>query len=262
MKTALILVAAAALAVAGPAFAGRPVSLKADTANADGVVTLGDLFDGAGPAARVAVAQRTASTVVLDAGLVQALARRAGLDWDNAQGLRKIVVHAAIGAPVLAGGRPVAGEAALASGAAHGPVEVLTYSHSLNAGELVQATDLAWAKAVAAPADSPSEPEQVIGMATKRPVRAGAVVSARDIGAAVLVKSGDLVVVSYENDGVSLTLEGKAMGSAGVGETLQVLNTASKKIIQAVVTGPGAAVVGPAALEVKSANRTVRYAAR
>src|SRR5581483_6164456 len=103
--------AGAALAVAGPALAGRPVSLKADTASAEATVTLGDLFDGAGPAGAVPVAQRTASSVVIDAGLVQAVARRAGLDWDNPEHLRKIVVHAGIGAPVQGAARPAAASA-------------------------------------------------------------------------------------------------------------------------------------------------------
>ncbi|HEY3948898.1 flagellar basal body P-ring formation chaperone FlgA [Phenylobacterium sp.] len=263
MRLALTLIAAA-LAVAGPALAGRPVSLKADTTSADAVVTLGDLFDGAGAAGRLAVAQRTASTVVLDAAAVQAAARRAGLDWDNPDHLRKLVVRAGISAPSAPIARSVSGSPAaaqLGASAARGEVEVLTYARSLNAGELVQPTDLAWAKAVAAPADSPSDPDQVIGMATRRPVRSGAVVMARDVGAAVVVRSGDLVIVTYDSGGVSLSLEGKAMGSAGVGDTLQVQNTQSRKIIQVVVSGPGTAVVGPAALEIKS-NRTTRYAAR
>jgi flagellar basal body P-ring formation protein FlgA len=98
---ALILAAAAALVMAGPALAGRAVVLKADTADADGVVTLSDLFDGAGPAGRVALANRTGSSVVLNAKTVQAIAQREGLDWDNAEGLRTIVVH---GGPVAPGG--------------------------------------------------------------------------------------------------------------------------------------------------------------
>ena len=76
-----------------------------------------------------------------------------------------------------------------------------------------------------------------------------------------MIKAGDIVTVTYEADGVSLALQGKAMGAAGVGETLAVQNTASKKIIQAMVTGPGQAVVGPAADQLKSA-RSTRYAAR
>src|SRR3954471_3333661 len=174
------------LAIAGPALAGQAVSLKADVASDDAVVTLGDIFDGAGAAARVAVATRTGASVVLDAGLVQAAARRAGLDWANAEGLHKIIVHA--GASV----------ASAATGAARGNVEVLTYTRSLSAGEIVQPTDLAWIKAAAAPSDAPGDADQIIGQAAKRPLRAGAVALAHDVGAAQVIKSGDIVTVSYE----------------------------------------------------------------
>ena len=239
----------AALAFAGPALAGQAVSLKADVASSEAVVTLGDLFDGAGAAARTPVATRSGGSVVLDAGAVQLAARRAGLDWANAEGLHKIVVRA--GTPGGAVG-PAAG---------HGNVEVLTYTRSLGAGEIVQPTDLAWTKAAAAVGDSPSDAEAVIGQAAKRPLRAGAVVLAHDVGAALVIKAGDMVTVTYEAEGISLVLEGKAMATAGVGETLAVQNTLSKKIVQTLVTGPGQAVVGPAADQLKS-SRSLRYAAR
>jgi flagella basal body P-ring formation protein FlgA len=240
---------AAAFVLAGPALAGQAVSLKAEVASDDSLVTLGDLFDGAGAAGRVAVATRTGASVVLDAGLVQAAARRAGLDWANAEGLHKIIVRD--GAP-LASAAPAAGR---------GNVEVLTYTRSLSAGEIVQPTDLAWIKAAAAPGDAPSDAEMVIGQAAKRPLRAGAVVLSRDVGSAQVIKAGDLVSVTYEAEGISLRLEGKSMGSAGVGETLAVQNTLSKKVVQAIVTGPGEAVVGPAADQMKS-TRSRRYAVR
>ena len=51
------------------------------------------------------------------------------------------------------------------------------------------------------------------------------------------------------------------MTGAGVGETIAVQNTVSKKIIQALVAGPGQAVVGPAADGMKL-NRSTRYAVR
>jgi flagella basal body P-ring formation protein FlgA len=238
----------AALALAGPALAGQAVSLKADVASADEVVTLGDLFDGAGAAARTPVATRTGANVVLDATAVQAAARRAGLDWANAEGLHKIIVRA--GAPL-----------ASAAPAARGNIEVLSYTRSLSAGEIVQPTDLAWIKAAAAPGDAPSDAEMVIGQAAKRPLRAGAVVLAHDVGSAQVIKPGDIVTVIYEAEGISLRLEGKAMGSAGVGETLAVQNTLSKKVVQTIVTGAGEAVVGPAADQMKSA-RSRRYAVR
>jgi len=247
MRTFAIL--ALTLAIAGPALAGQAVTLRSDTADADGIVTLGDLFDGAGQAAGVPVAARQGTSVALDATAVQRVARQAGLDWPNAEGLRTIVVHAGLSAgPTAAPG-------------SRGNVEVLTYARSLAAGEIVQPADLVWAKVAAAPDGAPSDADAVIGQMAKRPVRAGAVVQARDVGAAQVIKAGDIVTVTYEADGVSLALQGKAMGAAGVGELLAVQNTASKKVVQAVVTGAGQAVVGPAADQMKFA-RSLRYAAR
>jgi flagella basal body P-ring formation protein FlgA len=245
----LAAVLAATLAFASPALAGQSVTLRADTADADGVVTLGDLFDGAGQAANVAVAARQGTSVALDALAVQRVARNAGLDWPNAEGLRTIVVHAGLNA------------AGSSRSASRGNVEVLTYTRSLGAGEIVQPADLVWAKAAAAPDGAPSDAQAVIGQAAKRPLRAGAVVQARDIGAAQVIKAGEIVTVTYEADGISLALQGKAMGAAGVGEVLAVQNPISKKVVQAVVTGPGQAVVGPEADQMKSAH-SLRYAVR
>lgn len=245
----LALAAAATLALAAPAFAGAPVTLKPDTVSADGVVTLGDLFDGAGAQGRTPVAVRTGASVVLNARAVQLAAARAGLDWPNAEGLGTIVVHGGVG-----GGRIV-------SAAARGNVEVLTYARSLQAGEIVRPEDLVWGKAAAAPADAPADAEAVIGMAAKRPLRAGAAVQSRDVGAAQVIKAGEIVTVTFSSEGISLSLEAKAMSAAGVGEPLNVQNTVSKKIIQAVVVGPGQAVVGPAAASLKAAGSS-RYALR
>jgi flagella basal body P-ring formation protein FlgA len=247
MRSLLIL--AMFLAAAGPALAGQPVTLKADTVDTDGMVTLGDLFDRAGAASRVPVAARPSAAVVLDAAAVQALARRAGLDWGNAEGVRRIVVRGGVSIGAIAAGLP------------RGNVDVLAYARNLAAGEVVQPADIIWAKAAAAPADSPSDPEAVIGMAAKRALRAGATVSARDVGAAQVIKAGEIITVVYESDGVALSLQGKAMGPAGVGETISVQNTTSKKFIQAVVTGPGQAAVGPAAEGMKT-TRSTRFAVR
>ncbi|WP_374516086.1 flagella basal body P-ring formation protein FlgA [Brevundimonas sp.] len=99
---ALILGAAAAFLIAAPALAG-PVSLKANPVDVDGAVTLGDVFDGAGPAAGVVVGRRSGPSVVFEAGQLQAMARQAGLDWANPNGLRRVVVRHAAAAPADAG---------------------------------------------------------------------------------------------------------------------------------------------------------------
>lgn len=232
---------------AAPALAGTPVVLKSEVLDGDGMVTLSDLFDGAGPAGQVAVAAKPGASTVLDAGAVQMAARRAGLDWANAEGVRRIVVRA--GAPA-------------AASASKGNTEVLTYARSLAAGEMVQPQDLVWAKMAGAPADAPSDADQVIGLAAKRPLRAGAVVSIRDVAAPQVIKAGELITVTYDYDGVALSLQGKAMAAASAGETVSVQNTTSKKIIQAVATGPGQAAVGPQADRLRTAARQPQFAQR
>lgn len=94
----LILGAVAALMLAGPAMAG-PVTLKANPADADGQVTLGDIFEGAGGAANVVVGRRVGPSIVFEAGQLQNMARQAGLDWANPTGLRRVVVRDAAVAP-------------------------------------------------------------------------------------------------------------------------------------------------------------------
>jgi flagella basal body P-ring formation protein FlgA len=244
MRTALLLALGAALA-ASPALAG-PVSLKADVADSDGRVTLGDLFDGAGGAAGMLVATRAGPTVVLDAGAVQMMARRAGLDWSNPNGLRRIVVR---------------GGAAASAPAGRGNVEVLTWARSLNAGEIVQPEDMVWGKAAGAPSDAPRDADAIIGMAARRPLREGASVSLRDVSAQQVIKAGEMVQITWSSGGITLSLQGKAMSAAAAGQTFNVQNPVSKKLIEAVATAPGQAVTGPEALRLKAAG-PAQYAAR
>ncbi|WP_292069795.1 flagella basal body P-ring formation protein FlgA [Brevundimonas sp. UBA7534] len=89
---------AALVALAGPALAA-PVTLKTNPVDDDGRVTLGDIFDGAGGAADVMVARRVGPSVVMEAGQLQALARQAGLDWTNPNGLRRVAVRQGVDAP-------------------------------------------------------------------------------------------------------------------------------------------------------------------
>ncbi len=241
----------ATLVLAAPALAGTPVTLKADVVDADGIVTLGDIFEGAGSAGRTPLATRTGASVMLAASAVQAAARRAGLDWANAEGLGQIVVTSV----------PTVASTARASTAGRTSIDVLVWARGLAVGEVVQPQDLIWGKAALAPTDAPNDPDTVIGQAARRPLRAGAAVGARDVSAPQVVRANEVVTLTYENGGVSLSLRGKALSGGGVGDAINVLNVTSKKTIQAVVSGPGQAVVGPAA-ETLQLNRSTRLALR
>jgi flagella basal body P-ring formation protein FlgA len=239
---------AIAAALVSAASAGQPVNLNPEPTDATGQVTLGELFDNAGPARDIVVTTRTGPTIVLDAAAVRSFAARNGLDWDNPRGVRRIIVRA--------------GPGASGSAATSRNQEILTYGRDLSAGEVVQPQDLVWAKAAAQPADAPRDADAVIGMAARRPLRQGDAVQTHDVAAPIVIKLGDTISVIYADGGVTLTLEARAMANASVGETLNVLNPASKKVIEAVASGPGQAVVGPEAVRLKADHAPAQFALR
>jgi flagella basal body P-ring formation protein FlgA len=243
---ALILVGALAFATL-PGAALAAVQLRQDVMVSGGVVTLGDLFAEAGPAAGVVVARiQPGQTTVLDATQVQILARSNGVDWGNFAGLRRITVQAAAPAP-----RPETRAAAARANQA----PVLAYAHSLAAGDIVQAQDLAWSREAVAGADAPRDADAVIGMAVRRPLRQGDAVSLRDVSAPLVIRKDDMISVTFAVSGLNLTLQAKALSDAAAGQGVSVMNPGSKKILQAVATAPGQAVVGPEAEQIKAAAR-------
>jgi flagellar basal body P-ring formation protein FlgA len=229
-----------AVVAATPALSS-PVSLSANPVDDDGLITLGELFDGAGSAASVVVARRNGPTAVLDAAQIQAAAARSGLYWSNPTGLRRIVVRQGSATPAptqtSAAGRPGA------------TVEVLTYARSLASGDVVQPEDVVWSPVQAhqAPAGAPQDAESVIGLSARRAMRAGTPVQARDLTSPQVIARGDMVQVAFISGGVSLTVTGRATRNAALGEAVVVTNIESGRAIDAVAVGPGQAVTGPAA---------------
>lgn len=234
---------AALTLAAGPALAG-PVTLRAEPVDDNGRITLGELFDGAGAAADIVVGTRTGPTAVLDAGRLQSLARNAGLQWANSTGLRRIVVRQ--GAPSQA---PAAAGAAQPAASAAETVEVLTYARSLMSGEVIGPQDLIWAPVQAhrAPSGSPDDAAEVIGLEARRPLRAGAPVSSRDLTSPQVIARNDMIEVEFVSGGVRLTLTARAQRDAALGEAFPVLNVQSGRTIQVVAAGRGRALAGPAA---------------
>jgi flagella basal body P-ring formation protein FlgA len=128
------------------------------------------------------------------------------------------------------------------------------------AGELISAADLEWSSEAVAGSDTPHDAQAIIGKAARGPLRAGAAVTLHELVSPKVVRRNDMISVDFSSDGVSLSLIGKAMGDAAAGDPIEVMNTSSKKIIQAVAVAPGRAVVGPAA-EAARASPAFRTAA-
>lgn len=91
-----------------------------------------------------------------------------------------------------------------------------------------------------------SRAEDAVGLETRRNVYAGQVLRALDLGPPAIVSRNDIVVLSYFRSGVAIQTEGRAMGRAGVGDRLRVMNLTSRSAVTGTVLSDGTVeVAGP-----------------
>ena len=105
--------------------------------------------------------------------------------------------------------------AAAATGSAVRParrVQALAFTRNIAAGEIVGPQDLEWSDTVIAGGDAPGDVDAVIGMAAKRPLRAGAAVSAVQAGLAKRLSGGMQFLASVGASGPFIGLFGTVYG--------------------------------------------------
>ncbi len=225
--------------------------LKSAPTDGDGRITIGDVFDNAGAQANVIIGYRTGATAVLDAGTVQMVASRNGATWDNPRGQRRIIVASGAdgSAPDDTQAAPVASVQKTSLNK-----EVLVYAHSMNAGDIVQPEDLQFAsvQAQAATGGLPRDARSAIGKVVRFPTREGGVVHTGDLTSPTVIKRAEAVKVTWASNGMALSMTGIASKDGAIGDLIQIQNPTSKKMVDAIVTGPGEALTGPAADELRT----------
>ncbi|MGN6412009.1 MAG: flagellar basal body P-ring formation chaperone FlgA [Nitrobacter sp.] len=87
----------------------------------------------------------------------------------------------------------------------------------------------------------------VIGMQTRRQMRAGQTLHGADLTKPDLVQRDQAVTLIYQAAGIYLTVRGKATESGTEGDIVSVLNLQSKRTVSGVVVGRGQVSVSPAA---------------
>lgn len=109
-------------------------------------------------------------------------------------------------------------------------------------------------QAAVAPGAPATTAVEVAAAAPARPVAARAPGPAERV-----IARNDMVEVLYEAGGVRLIITGRAESNAAQGQRLAIRNLQSNRIIDAVATGPGQAVAGPAA---RASAPSQQFAAR
>lgn len=139
-------------------------------------------------------------------------------------------------------------EQATVTGSAMTVVDVPALTHDLVAGETVSLASLGTAEVPAARLSSSmiSSPDTLVGQVARRNVRANSPLFAFDFSKPVLVKKGDLVTISVDIPGIQLSAQGQAMANAGKGDVISIMNTTSRRMVEARVTGAGTAVISSA----------------
>ncbi len=115
----------------------------------------------------------------------------------------------------------------------------------IKAGEVLGATDLSnkeipTDKITATLVTAQSDIE---GLAARHALRAGEALRQGDLERPQLVRKGSLVSIGVRTAGMILTAQGRALENGGKGDVIRVLNTQSKRTIEATVKGPGEVVV-------------------
>lgn len=78
-------------------------------------------------------------------------------------------------------------------------------------------------------------PADAIGQVVTRPMQAGQILTQQDLNAAQVIKRGDHVTLIAGEDGVSVSAEGIAQDSAGIGQRVLVKNSRSGAQVEGIV---------------------------
>jgi flagella basal body P-ring formation protein FlgA len=124
--------------------------------------------------------------------------------------------------------------------------EIVVIARNIARGESLRESDVLVERRPRAdvPPDAQSRLASVIGQAARRALRAGQPLRPADLMKPDLVGRNDTVTIVFEVPGITLTARGKALASGAEGESIEVLNPHSKRVLHATVSGTGTVTVG------------------
>ena len=135
-------------------------------------------------------------------------------------------------------------------------VPVVLATRRIAAGEMVGPSDaqLVRVRAERARPGAAQHLDQVVGQQLRRPIAAGTIFAAADLGAPEVVQKNALVLMLLDAPGLALTAQGRALESAARGAVVPVMNLASRAVVEAEAIGPGRVRVLPGVAPVRHAG--------
>ena len=210
-------------------------------------ITLGDVAPVTGEHAGILLgpAPPPGQTLALDPAFLIATAKNAGVILAIPLDQPIMVTRAtgnATPAPVANTARPAMPAAQITGAQTAGQVLVLV--RDVPRGHVLSADDLSWQDAnPARPIRNGADMQLAVGLEVRRALKAGQPVLSADLKQPTLIRKGEPVKLVYVSAGVRLSVDGVAQNEAAKGEAVRVLNSYSKRTIDAVAEASGEARV-------------------
>ena len=116
----------------------------------------------------------------------------------------------------------------------------------ISAGATISADDLEWQpvhlRRLAG--NSLTDAEQLIGRVAKRPLKAGQILRQSDVAVSPVIRKNDLIRLVVKTGQMTLSVQGKALQDAALGQTIRVMNVNSNRQLSGTVVDAGTVAVG------------------
>lgn len=124
-------------------------------------------------------------------------------------------------------------------------IDAVRLRRTVARGEVITASDVVIERIARnrMPSDTAVTTNETIGLAARRALTEGVFLRSSDLERPRVIARGDNVTIVFESDVLIVTAKGRAMDAGAVGDAIDVQNTTSKRIVQAIVAGPGKVLV-------------------
>lgn len=138
-------------------------------------------------------------------------------------------------------------EPVVITGRAESVIDIPVLSRPIARGDIISGSDIEWIRLRSdrVRSDTILEASDLEGMAAKRSLRPGEALRDYDLAAPVMIERGETVALVFQSGPLLLTAQARALTDGAAGERIRFMNLQSSRTVEAVITGPGEARVGP-----------------
>jgi len=131
------------------------------------------------------------------------------------------------------------------SGTIYETIDIPVLNHAVGAGTTVQDADLQWisVRTDRLIGNVITDARQLVGMTTKRPLRTSQMLRGSDLVMTPTIRKNSLVTLALQTGQMNLTVTGKALEDAAIGQAIRVVNVNSKKELTGIVRDAGTIVI-------------------